>query len=317
MNEYLLVFLFLFFVKPSYADDDCAGCGYEVRMPSFTYTVSDINPASAGNFTLALASQKFSSCKNFFVTFNKGSYAPDYNRLAKRTSSANYVSYNLYKLINSQSILKSANDAISVNEVLDGTLIKNQTKTMTYYFSYLQPLSSPPLAGTYIDNIQVSFYQGIFPDKKNKEQDKNLNVTIIVPKLASLSLVDPGGIHDPSFNTKTLDFGELATNQELNFDIRMISNAGYQLKVSSVNNGSMSIAGSTDNNSKIAYNFLINNQIINLSSSQSLPVIIASYSGVTPPGGAVITGKAIIQSVEGKNSGDYQDYLTLTIMTTE
>jgi hypothetical protein len=67
----------------------------------------------------------------------------------------------------------------------------------------------------------------------------------------------------------------------------------------------------------VAYSFLINNQQINLSSSQNSPVIISSGSGVTPPGGAFVSGKAIIQSVDGKNIGTYQDYLTFTILTTE
>jgi hypothetical protein len=116
---------------------------------------------------------------------------------------------------------------------------------------------------------------------------------------------------------KILDFGELVANQELGFDIRMISNAGFQLKISSANNGSMNISGSTDINSRIAYHFLINNQIVNLSNSQTSPVIIANGSGVTPSGGAVVAARAVIQSVDQKSYGIYQDYVTLTIITTE
>jgi hypothetical protein len=188
---------------------------------------------------------------------------------------------------------------------------------MTYYFSYVRPGSSPPLAGVYTDNIELNSYKGIFPDYQSNDKSKNLFISIIVPKLASLSLVDSGSGYDPSQSMKILDFGELVANQELGFDIRMVSNAGFQLKISSANNGSMNIAGSTDNNSKIAYNFLINNQVINLGNSQTTPVIIANGSGVTASGGAVVSAKAIIQSVDGKNFGVYQDYLTLTIITTE
>lgn len=294
-----------------------ADCNYSITLPNTTYTVSDINPTVANNFTISLNGTNYNPCKDFFFTFSKGSYAANYSRLAKRTTSTAYVNYNLYKLVNSTGVLKGPNDAISINEVIEGTILPNQTQTLTYYFAYTQAASSPPLAGTYVDNVRVNSYSGIYPDYKNKEVDKNLQITITVPKLASLSLVDTGGTYDPAQNMKILDFGELATNQELGFDVRMISNAGYQLKVSSSNNGSMNISGSTDINSKIAYSFLINNQTINLAGSQSIPVVIASGSGVTPSGGAVVSGKAIIQSVDGKNFGTYQDYLTFTIMTTE
>jgi hypothetical protein len=312
MNKIILaIFLSLFSISI------LADCNYSISLPNATYTVSDLNPTTANNFTISLVGNNYNPCKDFFFTFSKGAYSANYSRLAKRTTSAAYVNYNLYKLVNSTGVLKGPNDAVSINEVIEGTLLTHQTQTLTYYFAYTQSASSPPLAGTYVDNIRVNSYSGTYPDYRSKEVDKNLQVSITVPKLASLSLVDTGGSYDPTQNMKILDFGELTTNQELGFDIRMVSNAGYLLKVSSSNNGSMNIAGGADINSKIAYNFLINNQSINLSTSQSIPVVIASGSGVTTAGGAVVSGKAIIQSVDGKNFGIYQDYLTFTIMTTE
>jgi hypothetical protein len=312
MKKYLLIFFFIFYAISSFAD-----CNYNLNVPALVYTVSDINPTVSSNFTISTNDNKISSCQNFFITFSKGTYATDYNRKAKKTNSNSFVFYDLSKFINSSSILKGPNDAISINEVLEGILLTNQTKSMSYYFSYVRPGASPPLAGTYTDNIELNSYKGIFPDYQSNDKSKNLFISIIVPKLASLSLVDSGSSYDPNQSVKILDFGELVANQELGFDIRMVSNAGFQLKISSANNGSMNIAGNSDSNSKISYNFLINNQIINLSNSQSSPVIIANGSGVTPSGGAVVAARAVIQSVDQKSYGIYQDYLTVTITTTE
>jgi spore coat protein U-like protein len=312
MNKYLLILFYYFLSYAAHAD-----CHYQLDIPTLTYTVADINPAISAAFTISDNEDQKSSCVNFFTTFSKGINSTDYNRKARKLGSNSYISYNLFKTINSANALKGANDAISLNEVLEGTIIQNQTKTLNYYFSYNAPGSTPPIAGIYQDTILVSAFRGVFPDYQNNEKSKNLLITINVPKMASLSLLDPGGSYDAGKNVKTLNFGELTANQELSFDIRMVSNAGYQLKISSANNGTMNIAGSSDLNSKIAYNFLINNQIINLANSSTRPVNISSGSGVTPTGGALVTGKTIIQSVDGKNFGIYQDYLTLTIITTE
>ncbi len=313
-NILVIFFITIFNIYSNFAKADC---DYKMSVPNLTYTVSDSNSQVSEDISISLSNENYTSCSKFFITFDNGLYASGYNRKAKKSNSNAYVFYNIYKQMNSSSILKGPNDAVSINEVLDGNIERNQTKIISYYFSYLQPDSLPPVAGTYIDTIRLNTFRSIFPNYENNEKNKNFTLSIIVPKFSSLSLVDSGGTYDPNQNMKILDFGELVTNQELGFDIRMVSNAGFRLKISSSNNGTMNIPGSTDLNSRVAYNFYVNNQAVNLTNSQSLPVTIASGNGVTPAGGSLVSLKTIIQSVEGKNFGIYQDYLTLTIMTTE
>ncbi len=312
MKKFILLISLIFWSQILLAD-----CDYQVTSPSLTYTVSDTNPSMPGTVTILRDKDNGMKCSNFFFAFTKG-WAGSYSRRAQNLSNGDLLYYNLYKNSNSTGVLKESSDITSTNEVLFGTIAKYETKNLNYYFN-LAPISSglPPRSGTYIDVVQVQTYSGFYTDINGYEGYKNLNIFINVAKFISLSLVDTGASHDETKTSKTLDFGELEEFETQDFDVRIVSNAGYILKISSANNGILNRVGGSGINSQIAYDFYANNTLRSLASSASNPVVIASNTGRTAAGGAQIPVKVVIKSVLNKDPGTYQDYLTISVISND
>lgn len=308
-------FAFSFFsMNTAFAD-----CDYELSVPTFTYAVGDINPTASGTIQVSRGQGgNNSSCTNFFLAFTKG-WAGNYNRRGMNITTWNgYLYYNLYKNSNATGVLKEPSDITSTNEVIFDTLTKGQSKNLNYFFA-LSPIdaSSPPNAGTYYDVVQVQLYSGTYNNIIAYEGYRNLYVYMNVSKFTSLSLVDTGGPYDGNQTSKTLDFGELEENEQLGFDVRIVSNAGYILKVSSSNNGVLKRIGGSGVNSDIVYDFYANNSKKTLTSSAASPVTIASGTGKTPSGGAQVPVRVQIKSVTDKDPGTYQDYVTLSVISND
>ncbi|MBY0413336.1 MAG: spore coat U domain-containing protein [Bdellovibrionales bacterium] len=308
----ILVVLFSLFANLVFAD-----CDYALTTPVFSYSVGDSNPTVPGTITINRNKSGASACSNFFLAFTRG-WAGNYNRRALNLLNGDLIYYNLYKNSNTTGVLKEPSDITSTNEVLFGTITKDETKSLTYYFT-LAPISSsvPPRAGTYIDVIQVQAYSGLYTNINAYEGYRDLYVYINISKFVSLSLVDSGAVYDSAQTSKTLDFGELTQDEQMSFDVRILSNAGYILKVSSSNNGLLKRVDGTGSKSEIAYDFYASNSKKSLSSSASSPVTIASGTGRTPSGGAQIPIKVVIKSVDDKDPGTYQDYVTLSVISND
>ena len=215
-------------------------------------------------------------------------------------------------------MLKEPSDITSSNEVIFTSINKDEVKNFYYYFTLAAFGSSPPAAGNYYDNVQVQGYSGTYTNINAFEGYKDLNIYIYVSKFISISLVDNGGAHDPSQTSKTLDFGELETGKEIDFDMRVVSNAGYSVKVSSSNNGILKRADGIGTTSQIGYSFFANGSLKSLGSSANSPVSIASGTGITTSQGVQIPIRVVIGTVDTtKESGTYQDYITVTTTTTD
>lgn len=301
-----------------FAGESFAACDYDLTVPTFSYGVGDTNPTVSGTVRVTRNQSNAAVCNNFFLAFTKG-WAGNYNRRGYNiTTWVGYLYYNLYKNSNATGVLKEPNDISSTNEVIFGTIAKNETKDLNYYFA-LNPIdaSSPPSAGTYYDVVQVQIYSGTYTNINAYEGYRDLYVYLNVSKFISLSLVDTGGAYDANQTSKTLDFGELEENEQLGFDVRIVSNAGYILKVSSANNGLLKRIGGSGSKSEISYDFYANNSKKSLSSSASSPVTIASGTGKTASGGAQVPIKVVIKSVDDKDPGTYQDYVTLSVISND
>lgn len=304
-----------FFASVAWADSDCE---YKLSIPAFNYTVMDENPAVSGSLSIAREKDNGQPCSNYFLTFSRGQ-AGNYNRYALNSSNGEKIYYNLYKNSNATGALKELNDISSNNETLYGPIAKDQTIALNYFVS-LAPInaSNPPLGGIYTDVIRVRSYSGTYSGSNDYEGYRDLYININVPKSVSLSLVDTGDSYDSSKTSKTLDFGILEKDEELSFDVRIVSNAGYILKISSANNGELKRIDGSGSKSEIDYDFYANNSKKSLSSSSSSPVTIASASGKTPSGGARIPIRVVIdEDVDDKDPGTYQDYLTLSVISND
>ncbi len=293
-----------------------AACFFSLTANSINYTVSETNSGAVEyEVVLNRGNTNDSKCDTFLVGFSEGG-AANYNRMATNSLNGITIPYNLYKTSNSTTMLKRIEDSSSYSQVLNGNIGRNGSANLNYFFK-LGNLSNSSLTrgGLYKDTINLTVDSGDF-DLLADEASTTLQVNINVPKMASLSLVNSGGAFDASSTNKTLDFGELSENQDLSFDVIILSNAGYNLSVSSLNKQVMQLQGATPASSnQISYLFYANSSLKNISSSN--PISIVSGSGVTPVSGTRVPVKVVIQSVTGKDPGIYQDYLTFTIATTE
>jgi spore coat protein U-like protein len=294
-------------------------CNYELSVPVFSFNVGDINPSTEGIVNISRPNEGSNSrnCDNFFLAFTKG-WSGNYNRRAFNLRNSNLLYYNLYKNNNQIGVLKEPNDITSSNEVLFGTIAKNTNINLSYYFT-MSPINAntPPLSGTYIDVIQVQSYSGTYSNIKKFQGYRDLYIYLNVAKFVSLSLIDSGGAYDAGRVSKTLDFGEIEENETLGFDVRIVSNSGYILKISSSNNGLLKRTGASGARSEVNYDFYANNTKKSLSSSAGNPVSLDSGTGVTSSGGALVPIKVVIGNVTDKDSGTYQDYLTLSVISND
>lgn len=294
-----------------------ADCGYDVNVPVLSYGVGNANPVVPAQVSFERTKNSSGNCTNYYLTFTYG-WSNNYNRRGQNTLNGRMIYYNLYKNANATNVLRGPNDITSINDIFTGTIAKGETKAHTYYFQ-LAPIdaSEPPYAGTYFDNVQVQAYSGTYTNINAFEGITNLFIFINVSKFTSLSLVDSGAAYDSAQTMKTLDFGELSENEELSFDVRIVSNSGYILKVSSSSNGVLNRVGGTGVSSQISYDFFASGTKRTLSSSAATPVTIASANGRTAAGGAKVPIKVVIKSVTNKDPGTYQDYVTLSVISND
>lgn len=291
-------------------------CFFSLQSTSINYTVSETNTTPVQNeIVLSRGNSNDTKCDTYMIGFSQGG-AANYNRVATNPLNGSTLPYNLYKTSNSTTMLRRIEDASSMSQVLSGSITRNASVEAEFYFR-LGNLSTSSLtrAGLYKDTITMTVDSGDLNDLAT-EATASLQVNINVPKMASLSLVNSGGSFDASSTNKTLDFGELSDNEDLSFDVLVLSNAGYNLSVSSLNRQVMRLQGGAQTpSSQINYSFYANSSLKNISSAT--PVSIMTESGVTPSQGTRIPIRVVIQSVAGKDPGIYQDYLTFTIATTE
>ena len=312
MIKIYITMILIIFNQSLLASSDC---GLTLNVPNLAYTVSDFNPTLSGVVEVESIDNDKAYCRDFFLAFTKG-WSGNYNRRGQNLRNGAIIYYNLFKNSNSTGVLKEPRDITSANEVLFGNICRGNKINLNYYFTLASiNSSSPPRSGAYVDVVQVQIYTGTYTNINRYEGYRDLNLYINVPNFISLSLVDSGSSHDESKTSKTLDFGELEENEKLNFDVRIVSNSGYNLNVSSANNGLLKKVGGAGVGSEIQYDFIVAGMRKPLNSSASNPITIASSTGLTSPGGARVPVEIKILSVVNKDPGDYQDYLTLSVIS--
>jgi hypothetical protein len=244
-----------------------------------------------------------------------GSYA---NRSATHVQSAQKkIFYQLYKTsaLSPSQILKQPPDVASANEVAEPASAFSGSATSrsaSYFISVPQSTALSPTivkAGTYTDIFQVRAY-----DSANIDNTYNVTLTVIVPTIARLSLVSTGGAFNQADTTESLNFGELTTGKSLSFDIRVVSNAVYDVKMSSQNNGVMKHSNPAVTTT-IPYTVIVNGVESSLIGSSTTPVSVATQTQESGTSGLAHPVTFKIGNAASKVAGAYQDVVTVTIST--
>lgn len=301
--------IFLMLISSAWADSDNP-CNTNLTLGNATIQVQNNIQVIAQSYSISRSDPSNGRCSSYRLYFSKG-IANSYQRQAANSSGAR-ADYNLHQNIQMVGTLKDVNDANSSTEYIQGsTPNENVSYNGTFYISVPGLSSQGSLAnGTYTDNIQIRVYS----EKNNGdlllEEVQPFSVNLIVSVNMEISLVDEGGIHNASSTAKILDFGNLATNQELGCDITVSSNTAYQVRLSSLNNGNLVRGSST-----VAYQVRVNNTPYAMTSSASSPVTVATGvpTGTNP---ARYNVKVKITGTTTDNvAGDYADTITITAIT--
>lgn len=222
---------------------------------------------------------------SYGLGFTKGG-AASYTRAAT-TGSANLL-YQVYSDSSKTKILKDVPDIATVNDVIMSGFPagNNLSQTIIYYFDIPYGAATSPTltpSGTFTDSFIINAYDGADPlTFVTPAASANINVSISVPTIIALSLVDTGGVFQTAATTKNLDFGNVYPDMMSRFDLRIRSNSGYSITFSSANDGRMKHVTAS---SYVPYNFKVNGALLNMSASSGTPVVGLTGSGQTPIAG--------------------------------
>jgi len=309
----ILKVLFLIILLPN----AWALCDFDVTTDAINETVSSINIESAQTISVSRPNGTgANNCAYAYFFFSKGN-ANSYNRKAFN-SLGEGLSYNLYQGTSQFGILKDAYDFQNGNEYIKTYLQRPNENFQSQFYFYLPSTSNTSMVrgGNYSDQIYVNIYRsGMNSNYAYYEYTRMLPITIFVPKIVNISLVDSGSPIDLNSTFKNLDFGNLETNESKSFDLMVASNAGFRISLSSLNNGKLK--NNTNTNYSINYSLKLNGNTINLSNSANTPVLVATGSGVTGNNGVRLPFNVKIGSVDEEQWGDYQDYITITAATND
>lgn len=305
MKHFILFCLILCSSLKSWAGPEC---DYDFSLQSAALEVTDVQQVVPRQTTLNRQNGSSNGrCTNYRIYFSKG-LGNSYQRKAYSLSGES-INYNLHATANLAGILKDFGDAVSANEFVQGSAPnREQDYSNTFYVS-VPSLSAQnsPAAGFYWDVVQVRIY-GVNGSNFTYDETRNLYISLNVNKKIDISLVEEGGAFDANSTSRVMDFGILTQNQEKGVDLKIVTNASYQVRVSSLNNGSLK----HQNNTKIAYALRVNGQGITLSNSAGSPVTIGSGDR-TPAAGDTYNMKVKILSVtEDLTPGEYSDVITIT-----
>ena len=296
-----------------------AACG-------LTITASDVTINWDFNFTYIAVQVQVdkagpAGCK-FGIGLTKGGAA---SYAARRGSDGgNLIDYQLYKENALSLILKDVPDLLTDDDVVKGGFNggTNQTQTVNYYFEIPYDAATAPslvAAGTYTDAFTMNIYEGNVPSGYVTPVDSQvINVTINVPTMIGLSVIDSGGGYVDGQLTRNISFGTLSEGQSSAHDIRVRTNAGFDVTFSSANNGYLNHDDVTKN-SQVPYKFYVNAGLLDMSNSAAVPVSGVTAAGQTSLSGLAYPVKIVIGNVlsSGKMGGAHSDVVTITATTTE
>jgi hypothetical protein len=267
------------------------------------------NSGTQAQLSMTVNKSGGSGC-NYFVAISHGG-ATDYNR--KLFKGTNTIGYQLYTGNPFTFVVKDIPDATSNTDVLPGSFTAGNKQAVQSYWAVLGNTAYQAW-GIYQDTVSVNLYQGNVNGTYTLAQSQSMSFSYNEPKAIDLSLVPSGAAFDLASTSMNLAFGTLTTGKTLGFDAVMKYNAGYKLSVSSQNAGNMFNSATS---SKVSYALSANGSAIDLSAGPGSPAQVSTGGGVSPAAGTRIPIAVTIGDISKSLAGNYSDFLTLVVTSTE
>ncbi len=219
---------------------------------------------------------------------------------------ANVLNYQLYDQASQTNILKDLPSA-TASEVLSGNFTGRGSQQLSFFL--VIPTEQVVRPGTYTDTVTVTAYEG---DLTNNIQHRTRTLTISATVLEQidLSLVNPGGSFNPSLTSRLIDFGILQAGKFSDFDLRVRSNIGYSVTLSSQNQGNMAHIDPTDT-SRVPFSFTANSANVDLSGPAAT---VINTPLPTSPLGVPYPMRVTVGAIGNASAGDYRDNITITVI---
>ena len=326
MKKIILLLIFsLFFVSSLRADKDNESDDNDKdKCGELSVSPEDIKIDWTESFRSAEKSFRVQRTKSnkkcrYYVTFSAGggTFA---DRRAIQGSYA--MKYQVYKSasLEQKNILKELPTASNSDEVVTGEFPDDKKENTSKYYLEIPigAATSPTLvkSGLYMDTYSVKVYPGQIGDDSKPDNTRSVLLSILVPKIIRISLVGTGQSFRESDTTESLDFGTLEQGKSKSFDLKVVTNAGFQVRFSSQNNGVLK-QGVGGADTTVPYTLKVNSVTRDLSGSQGSPVVVAEGTGQSSLDGKTNQVSVTIGDVENKVAGEYSDIILVTATTIE
>lgn len=271
-----------YYAGQNYNDDT----GFEIIQ---TITVSHTGPA-----------------EDFFITMSGGNNGTPENRRVIDWQGYT-VDYFLYNNPTDKTVIKDLTSNPSSNEVLTGTFPKGRS-TMNVNYYYAVPAGVFPPSGYFSDTFAISLYSGTVANYILKES-VNVQVSIQVPNMISISLVPEGSPYNISSTELTFDFGVLTSGLIRSADLIVKSNLSYFVNFTSANGGVLKRTDQWEI-SEIPYTLSVNGSPVIMQPWQAVTVLQGSPTG---PTGSRNNIDVVIGDFWDVSTGTFEDQITITI----
>ncbi|MBC97263.1 MAG: hypothetical protein CME63_05905 [Halobacteriovoraceae bacterium] len=281
-------------------------CGYYFTSSNFVAEIGTSEQSVAHPLRLWSFSNS-NNCRNARMYFSRGN-ANNYSR--KAFSGSKTVAYNLYKETALNNILKDFGDA-GTNEYIDFRINRRFTFYDIDFFVKVVDLDSvfSNGPGYYNDLIEVKLYSVRANGQEVYQTSTYINIQIIIPRYAELSLGPMGSPHDPSSTQHIMSFGNLSTGKTAQAALNVKSTVSFGVYMSSLN-GSVLKKGA----SEIPYTINVNQAGHRSLTNPGQSYYITQRNISTPVNYEVFPIEARIGTMPSNpDTGEYSDVITVTV----
>jgi hypothetical protein len=195
-------------------------------------------------------------------------------------------------------------------EVLLGTAPTGPAGTV-FEFAYGIPPQRIVAPGDYLGEIEIAAYEGDLQSAVLRDR-RRVQVSALVPAESQVWFSERPSF-DPTRPNETVRFEQLRGGDERSAAMRVRANAGYEILLQSANGGVLRNSDPSDT-STIPYTLTVDGAPVALPKGGAVLALVGS--GATPAIGDLRQLRFTIGNVGLPTAGDYEDTITVTVLST-
>jgi spore coat protein U-like protein len=214
--------------------------------------------------------------------------------------------FSVYRDVSGAQILSAAETAV-VTQVLTGAL-SGAGDTAQFQIAYSIAPQQVVAPGDYSGQIALSFYEGNVGAGILRAQQQ-VPLTVHIPATTDISFAE--GAFDEDLTTYTIPFGMMHEGDMKGVALHARSNAGYRILLRSENGGVMRHQDANED-STVPYTLSVDGRATPLARTDQQAILNPAQTG---PLGQAHRLDFKIGSTAGVSAGEYQDVITITVLS--